>query len=71
MLTISRSVALLSAFAVLGVSALAVARDVTPISGDRTASASHVLDTCPPSACTIVMKTDRGGPPSRLVAVER
>ncbi|NLH81228.1 MAG: hypothetical protein GX458_10365 [Phyllobacteriaceae bacterium] len=73
MMTRPKSIALLAALAVLGVSALAVARDETPMPGDRTASLSRSArtpDACPPSACTIVFKTDKDGPPSRLVAVD-
>ena len=65
-----KSVALLSALAVVGVSALAVARDEAPMPGDRNGSSFRTVDSCPPSACTIVWKTDKGGPPSTVVAVD-
>ena len=68
MTTIIRSVALLSAIALFGASALAFARDQNPISADRTVSASRTIAICPPNACTIVVKTERGGPPSRMVS---
>lgn len=70
MKTMSKSIALLSAVAVIGVSALAVARDESPMPGDRTQSFTGTTDSCPPSACTIVFKTDRDGPPSAIVAVD-
>ncbi len=70
MTTRPHSIALLAALAVLGVTALAVARDGTPMPGDRAAFALRTPDSCPPSACTIVYKTDKDGPPSRLVAVD-
>mgnify|MGYP001765342832 CR=1 FL=1 len=71
MTTISRSVALLSAIALFGASAWASTRDQSPISADRTVSAYRSIDLCPPSACTIVMKTEKGGPPSRIVKLEQ
>jgi len=70
MMTRPKSIALLAALAVLGVSALAVARDETPMPGDRAFSAPRTPDSCPPSACTIVYKTDKDGPPSRMPAVD-
>lgn len=61
--------------AVVGVSALAVAREA-----DRIAPESFVPmfkprqlatnDLCPPSACSIVFKTEQGGPPSTVVQVD-
>lgn len=65
-----KSVALLSALAVVGVSALAVARDEAPMPGDHAVSFLRTIDSCPPSACTIVWKTGKGGPPSTVVAVD-
>ncbi len=70
MTTISRSVALLSAIALLGASALAFAREQSPIMADRTVSAIRTPDSCPPDACTIVLKTERGGAPSRFVSLD-
>lgn len=70
MMTRPKSIALLAALAVLGVSALAVARDETPMPGDRAVSTLRTPDSCPPSACTIVYKTDKDGPPSRVTAVD-
>lgn len=66
---LTKSIALLSALAVVGVSALAVARDEAPMPGDR-AQAFLTPDSCPPSACTVVYKTEKDGPPSRLVMVD-
>lgn len=70
MKTIPKSIALVSALAVVGASALAVARDEVPTPGDRLATFFGVGEACPPLACTIVYKTDKNGPPSRLVAVD-
>lgn len=70
MKTISKSIALLSAVAVIGVSALAVARDGASTPGDRPMASLETPDSCPPSACTIVFKTEKDGPPSTLVAVD-
>jgi hypothetical protein len=67
---LTKSIALLSAFAVVGVSALAVARDGGPTPGDRSLPFASTPDSCPPSACTVVFKTERDGPPSRLVAFD-
>lgn len=58
----------------LGFSALAVARGadrVVPegtVPSSRSNAAAEPL--CPPSACTIVFKTETGGPPSRIVHVD-
>ena len=67
---LSRSIALLSALAVVGVSALAVARDEAQMPGDRNLPFLSTPDSCPPSACTVVFKTEKDGPPSRLLAVD-
>lgn len=67
---LTKSIALLSALAVVGVSALAVARDEAPTPGDRSLSFLTQQDSCPPSACTLVYKTEKDGPPSRLVTVD-
>lgn len=67
---LTKSIALLSALAVVGVSALAVARDEAPMPGDRALSFVTTPDSCPPSACTVVYKTEKDGPPSRLVSVD-
>lgn len=69
MMTNRKSIALLSALVVTGASALAVARDQASTPGDLT-RVGMTPDSCPPSACTIVVKTDRNGPPSQLVAVD-
>lgn len=69
MMTNRKAIALLSALVVTGASALAVARDQASAPGDLLRVAA-TPDSCPPSACTIVVKTDRHGPPSRLVAVD-
>ena len=65
-----KSLALLSALALVGVSALAVARDGSTTPGDRSGAFARTPDSCPPAACTIVFKTPKGGPPSTLVAVD-
>ncbi|MCE1236163.1 MAG: hypothetical protein LWW93_07370 [Hyphomicrobiales bacterium] len=69
MVTNRKTIAFLSALVVTGASALAVARDQASTPGDLVQVAT-TPDSCPPSACTIVVKTDRRGPPSRLVAVD-
>ncbi len=61
--------------AFIGVSALGVAHEV-----DRIAPESFVPTlqsrqlatgvTCPPSACSIVFKTEEGGPPSTVVHID-
>lgn len=70
MQTTPKSIALLVGLAVLGASAYATARDETPMPGDHVVAMRTTPDSCPPSACTIVFKTDKNGPPSRLVAVD-
>lgn len=70
MTRIARSLAVFSALAVAGVSALAVARDEASSAGDRLAAFFGTGDACPPAACSIVYKTSNEGPPSRIVEVD-
>ena len=60
---------------ILGFSALAVARGADRLVPEGTVPSSRTSDAaaaplCPPSACTIVFKTETGGPPSRIVHVD-
>lgn len=70
MTRVSRSLAVFSALAVAGASALAVARDEASSAGDRFAAFFGTGEICPPTACSIVYKTSDDGPPSRIVAVD-
>ena len=59
----------------LGFTALAVARDGARVTPEGRSAAVRTRDAgasplCPPSACTIVFKTESGGPPSRVVHIE-
>lgn len=57
--------------ALLGASALAVASDSGFTPEQVTVASRNIrpadAEPCPPDACTIVFKTENGGPPSRVL----
>lgn len=75
MKTRSRSLIVIVTAAFVGISALAVARGadrITPESFVPTFQSRGSTESrlCPPAACSVVYKTETGGPPSKVVHVD-
>lgn len=75
MKTPSKSLFGMFAATVVGISALAVAHEadrIAPESFVPTLQSRQLAtgELCPPSACSIVFKTEEGGPPSTVVHID-
>lgn len=70
MIAQSKVIALVSASLFLGTSATMASLAIGHENGRAGLASAAALDVCPPGACSIVVKTSAGGPPSLVRSVD-